>query len=163
MFVKQRLYDADHRHLWEFRPPAPAASPSRLAEVEAALHRPLDPGYRALLEHADGWPAFYQSVDLFGTTDLLGGPQFLHAQRMLEELDEVSLDASSLLRGDLMPIAASRVDTDMFLVVRGGSAPSGTVVWFGAGAEVERYPSFEEFFLAMLDYNRAEIDALRQS
>jgi hypothetical protein len=36
------------------------------------------------------------------------------------------------------------------------------VIWFD-GNEVDWFPSFDECFLAMMDYNREEIQALRRS
>jgi hypothetical protein len=43
------------------------------------------------------------------------------------------------------------------------SSPSpGTVVWL-AGTEVDRFPSFERFFLAMIDYNRLELQKLQEA
>jgi hypothetical protein len=31
-----------------------------------------------------------------------------------------------------------------------------------AGEEIDRFPNFKEYFLAMTDYNRLEIDGLKQ-
>lgn len=40
------------------------------------------------------------------------------------------------------------------------SNPSpGMVIWF-AGSEIERFPSFREYFLAMVDYNQRVVQRL---
>lgn len=160
VIVKQAIDELDTRGLWEYRLPAVAATPERLGEVEAKLGEPLDPGCRSFLEHANGWPAFWQSVDLFGVEDLLGSERFEHASAMLSYVEDSVLDAGRLRRADVLPIAGSPVDLDLF-VMTGRSSPSpGGVVWL-AGTEVDRFSSFKEFFVAMVQYNRLDLDHLR--
>ncbi|MFL2443764.1 SMI1/KNR4 family protein, partial [Bacillus thuringiensis serovar israelensis] len=36
----------------------------------------------------------------------------------------------------------------------------GEIIWF-AGEEIDRFENFDEYFLAMIDYNREEILALK--
>lgn len=157
--VKQRLAEVDTERLWEYHPPRAAASEERLQEVEAHLGEALDPSHRAFLRHADGWPAFYQTVDLFGSEDLLGGERFQHAEEMLGYLEEEQ-SAARGGRSALLPIAASPVDLDLFVMTRRSSSGPGTVIWL-AGSEIDRYPSFDQYFLAMIDYNRNEIQNLQ--
>jgi hypothetical protein len=157
--VKQRLAEVDAEGLWEYHLPRAAASEERLQEVEAHLGEALDPSYRAFLRHADGWPAFYQTVDLFGSEDLLGGERFQHAEEMLGYLEEEQ-PAPSDARSALLPIAASPVDLDLFVMTRRSSSGPSTVTWL-AGSEIDRYPSFDEYFLAMIGYNRNEIQNLQ--
>lgn len=57
----------------------------------------------------------HQTIDLFGTEDLLGGPRFEHATEMLSYAEEDMLDAGGLRREQLIPIAASPVDVDLSL------------------------------------------------
>lgn len=57
---------------------------------------------------------------------------------------------------DVVPIAASADQPDLFLLAQPRSSSPGAVVWYG-GQVIERFPSFDECFLAMLDYNREEI------
>jgi hypothetical protein len=159
--VKQRLAEVDTERLWEYHLPRVAASEERLQQVEAHLGQALDPSYRAFLRHADGWPAFYQSVDLFGSEELLGSERFQHAEEMLGYLEQEQ-PAASGMRGGLLPVAASPVDLDLFVIPRRSSAHPGTVIWL-AGSEIDRFPSFDEYFLAMIDYNRAEIQSLQAS
>jgi hypothetical protein len=160
VIIKQTINELDTEGLWEYRLPRVAATPAQLEAVEAALGEPLDPGYRDFLEHAGGWPAFWQTVDLFGPEDLLGGERFRHATEMLTYVEVDVLTAGGLSRTDLLPIAASPVDLDLFLMMRRSSPSPGVVVWV-AGSEVDRFPTFEDFFLAMVDYNRLELEHLK--
>jgi len=158
--IKQKLAEVDTEGLWEQRLPAVAATEAELAAVEAHIGESLDPSHRDFLLHADGWAAVYQTVDLFGSADLRGGPRFVHATEMLGYIDDDVLEAGDLRRADLLPIAASPVDLELFVITRRSAAMPGVVVWL-AGAEIDRFPNFEEYMLATLDYNRLEIQALQ--
>jgi len=158
VLVKQAI-DERGSGLWEYRLPGLAATPEQLAAVEARLGEPLDAGFRAFLEHAGGWPAFWQTVDLLGPDDLLGSERGQHAIEMLGFVEHDVLEAGGLRRQDLLPIAASRVDLDLFVMTRRSSRSPGSVIWL-AGSEIERWSSFDDFFLAMIDYNRLELQQL---
>jgi len=162
VLVKQKLAEVDTRGLWEHRLPAVAATEAKLRTVEAHIGEALDPSYRAFLLHADGWPAFYQTIDLFGSDDLMGGPRFEHAVEMLNYVEDEVFIVSGLVRGDLLPIAASQADLDLFVIARGSATRPGVVVWL-AGYEIDRFPSFDEYMLAMVDYNRLEVQNLQAS
>lgn len=62
-------------------------------------------------------------------------------------------------RAHLLPIAATEQDLDLFAMTAPGSPRPGEVIWF-AGNEVQRFSSFDEYFLAMQDLNRRECIAL---
>jgi hypothetical protein len=160
VLVKQAIQEADKSGLWEYRLPAVAATLGQLAAVEAAIGGPLDPSYRTFLENAGGWPAFWQTVDLFGPEDLVGGPRFQHALEMLRLVEDSVLESGGLHREALLPIAASPVDLDLFVMTRRSSPSPGQVIWL-AGSEVDRWPNFDEFYLAMVDYNRLELQHLK--
>ncbi len=162
VLVKQTIDELDTRGLWEYHLPGVAATPGQLAAVETTLGEPLDPGLRSFLEHAGGWPALWQTVDLFGPGDLLGSNRFRRATEMLGSVEDGVLTDGGLRRADLLPIAASPVDADLFVMTRQSSPSPGCVVWL-AGAEVDRWPTFEAFFLAMIDYNRLELQHLQGS
>ena len=76
-------------------------------------------------------------------------------------LEDEVLKKSRVRREDLLPMAAP-VDRHLFVMTRKSAPQPGAVIWFD-GDEVDRFPSFDEFFLAMMDYNRNEIEALRGS
>jgi hypothetical protein len=157
--IKQAISEADAEGIWEFHLPRVAADAAALSSVEALLGVQLDPGYRSFLSYADGWPSFFQSVDLFGVADLAHGPRMDIAQELLTNLEPIALRASGLGGAQLIPIAATTVDLDLFVmpVTDGRQQPS--VVWF-AGYEIDRFETFHDFFLAMIEYNRRELTAL---
>lgn len=158
--IKQAIAELDKNGLWEYRLPGLAASEEKLVAVEKLLGEPLDPSYRRFLAHAGGWLAFLQTVDLFGADDLLGGSRAAHAAELLGDIETSALAKADLRREDLLPIAASPVDLDLFVLTGRSARRSGMVVWF-AGYEIDRFPNFDEYFLAMMDYNRLELDHFR--
>jgi len=46
-------------------------------------------------------------------------------------------------------------------MVRPLSHAPGTVIWL-AGEEIDRYPTFTEYFLAMIEYNRLLVKDLQE-
>src|SRR5258708_8086288 len=118
VLVKQKLAELDTRGLWQYGLAAVGAGEAALGAVEAHIGEPLDPRYRSFLLHADGWPAFYQTVDLFGSGDLLGSDRYRHAVEMLSHVEPAILAGGGVRREDSIPIAASPVDLDLFLTTR---------------------------------------------
>lgn len=161
VYIKQALADADKRGLWPHHLPAVAATTERLACAEKRLDCQLDPEYAEFLRYADGWRGFYQTVDLFGTAELCGGEAMDAALLMLNAIDDGVLATANIPRQGLQPIAAAVSDRDLFVIAPGSSSGSGAVLWF-AGELIDRFESFNEFFLAMMDYNREEVFRLRQ-
>ena len=121
----------------------------------------LDEDYAQFLRYANGWPAFYQSVRLFGTEELLGNAAMENALRTVSYLEEDVLQTSGVDRAMLLPIAATDVDMDIFVLDRTGLPARARVIWF-AGTEIQRFGSFSDYFLAMVDYNRAELAELKK-
>ena len=64
--------------------------------------------------------------------------------------------AAGVRPGDLLPIAATTADRDLFVMALRNDGQSTEVSWF-AGELIDRFLSFEQFCLAMMDYNRAEV------
>ncbi|MBS2965649.1 SMI1/KNR4 family protein [Actinocrinis puniceicyclus] len=159
VLVKQRLEEVDTEGLWEYRLPRVAASEETLQQVEAAIGMPLDPEYRDFLNHAGGWPAFYQSVDLFGPDELLGSPEFAAAREALLSMEDAALAECGEAPRNLLPIAATTEDLDLFLIAGPEANTPGQVFWY-AGGLIDTFPTFTEYFLAMVDYNREEIRRL---
>ena len=62
----------------------------------------------------------------------------------------------------MLPIAAFRDDMDLFLLTTPGAPTPGEVLWF-AGGLIDRFPDFEEYFLAMADYTRRQVQRLRDA
>jgi hypothetical protein len=155
VYIKQVLHDEDKFNLWPWHLPEIAATGEQLEEIEKHLGHDLDLRYRLFLQHANGWQGFYQDVDLFGTNDLLGGEKMARALMFLDTIDDV-LRESNLSKDGLLPIAVSNTDIDFFVITRPNSIFPGMVIWF-AGGEIERFSRFDEYFLAMADYNRQMI------
>ncbi len=127
------------------------------------LGHPIDTLYRDFLRHADGWRSFYQAVDLFGTGQLLGAPPMDCALIQIGAVEDADFVAAvGMPKADVLPIAASGVQADMFLLGRPCARWPGSVTWY-TGQMIERFPDFDEFFLAMLDYNRQEIQYLEEA
>lgn len=78
---------------------------------------------------------------------------------MLEHLEPSVLDRSNLAIDCVLPIATSVNELDVFVITLARSREPGHIVWF-AGDEVDRFPSLDEYFQAMLDYNRLEVKEL---
>ncbi|WP_411072294.1 hypothetical protein [Streptomyces sp. cmx-4-25] len=161
--ARERVRAWDVEELWSFEEPRPPAGPGRLREVVQSLGHELDCEHVAFLLEADGWPAFMQDVDLFGTEELLGSPALETAMSLVAALEPEALDRAGLDRDSLLPIAASTTTIDFFVMpVKPGSPPvAAQVIWL-AGGEVERYTSFADFFRHMIAENLDEAESLRK-
>ena len=157
--VKQELQQVDKLKFWPHHLPETEATEEQLAATEAHLGHSIDKDYRDFLLCANGWKAFTQSVNLFGTEDLMGSGLMEHASEMLKVLDDAFplSESSGFSRAELLPIAATLEERDLHVMTRPTSQYPGIVIWL-SGQEIERYPNFREYFLAMVDYNRLEID-----
>jgi len=154
--IKRAIADVDVGGLWEFHLPRVAATQESLRSVEDALGFDLDPQHRQFLTYADGWPSFLQSVDLFGTDDLGGGPRMQIACELLAGLEPAVLQQSGVQDKALLPIAATTVDLDMFVMQVVGGKLAPPIIWF-AGYEIDRFATFEEYVHAMIEYNLREL------
>jgi hypothetical protein len=159
--AKQAVADADTSGLWRHTFPRLAASSQSLEQVESVLGENLDPLYRSFLEHAGGWPSFYQAIDLFGPAELTGGPEHDRAEALLREFPEDHLAKLGLRRGDVRPIAASRDDIDVFVMVRPALPTHGVILWLAADV-VDQFENFAAFFSAIIAYHELETEALRE-
>lgn len=158
--IKQRMSQLDVDHLWKYHLPEVAATQDQLDQVEAYLGEPLDAHHRQFLELAGGWRAFQQNVDLFGPADLLGSEFFQVAQSRLDDLEDSVLVQSGHGRAQLLPIACSQHTIELHVIVRPSAPEPGTVIWFN-GYEIDRYPTFDDYFLAMVEYGRREVEFLK--
>ncbi|MGM9922215.1 MAG: SMI1/KNR4 family protein [Bhargavaea sp.] len=157
--VKQELVKRDKDKLWPHHLPEVGATEEQLQAAEMALGFSLDSQYREFLLYADGWKGFIQTVDLFGSGQLTGSGVLDDAMALLDSVEPDVLECSGVAKEHLLPIAASSFDKDLFVIALQGSPAPGTVIWF-AGEEIDRFQNFEDFFLAMIDYNREEVLAL---
>lgn len=154
VLVRQALQEVDTTPLWQYDFPRVAATPTAVEKTEQALGFRLDEQYRQFLLRADGWEHFHQDVDLFGTPELLGGGHTPAAQEYLDSAVETGILASlGLDRDSVLPVGATDQQSDLFLLVRPPADRPGRVLWL-AGEVIDEYPTFEEYFLAMVDYMR---------
>lgn len=161
VYVKQVLSELDKDHLWQHHLPEVAATDDEIRNAEDYLGFHLDNRYVEFLRHANGWRSFYQSLDLFGTSDLLGSEAMHYANLMCDSIDENVMKVAGLSKEDLLPIGSSKVDLDIFFIKKPYSEHPGEIIWF-AGQEIDRFSDFNEFYLAMVDYNRAEVEDLKK-
>jgi len=158
--VQEETAKLDKSKLWEYFLPKVGATQEELAGVEAALGFTLDSRYREFLSYANGWRCFLQRVDLFGTSELRDKHLMQTVFSMLEEIDTEMLRVRGVARSDLLPIGFSSHQSDIFVLLKSNSPKAGTVIWL-AGYEVERFLTFDDFFLAMVDYNRLRFKKLQ--
>jgi hypothetical protein len=155
------MMELDKRKIWPYHLPELAATNEQITKAEQHLGHLLDPRYKAFLKCANGWPAFYQSVDLFGVEDLNGGIKHECGEFQLGHLNDTVLDKSRIKRQELLPIGATSYDRDLFVITRPNAQMPGVVIWF-AGEEIDRFFDFDEFFLAMVEYNRRELEDMKE-
>ncbi|MEL4105378.1 SMI1/KNR4 family protein [Oscillospiraceae bacterium WX1] len=161
VYVKQELMKLDVDGIWPHHLPELAASEETLRKTEAHLGFRIDQDYREFLKMADGWKGYLQTVDLFGTEELSGSPTMQYAQSLLDFVEDGVIQSTGFSREELLPIAATKYDKDLFVMTRPTSHAPGTVIWF-AGEEIDRYPNFTEYFLAMIEYNRQLVNDMQK-
>lgn len=160
--IKQRIAEVDTLGLWEYHLPKVAATTEQLDAVESHLGLRLGAEHRNFLGFANGWPSFFQSVDLFGTDDFVDGPRMTVALDMLAAVEPVVLSDAGLTDQRLLPVAATTVDLDLFVVPVTDGVASGPIVWL-AGSEIDRFASFDDYVDSMIEYNRRELERLTSS
>ena len=115
MYVKEELHRQDWYGLWPYHLPEVAATEEQLAAAEAHLGHELDAGYKDFLRCANGWKGFFQTVDLFGTGDLVGSGLMDYALETLDILDDAFpfKEDIGFSKAELLPIAATREERDL--------------------------------------------------
>jgi hypothetical protein len=158
--LKQTVKKLDVGRRWPHFFPEVAATEFQLLEVEKELGYVLDPIYRGFLTYANGWKGFYQTVHLFGTRELKGSAIMKRADQLLQAVEESRIDKTEFAREDFLPIAASPITRELFIITKPESQAPGVVIWFSA-AEAMMFFNFREFFLAMTVLNRDAAHELR--
>ena len=151
--IKAEMKKNDINNIWEYFEPNPPASESEIASVRNQGIVP-DKEIIEFWKINNGWNCFYQMVDLFGTIDMFS-ERMNYANTILKiEID----NQNEFKNGQLLPIAISRDDMDIFAYVKDGNC-KGKVIWY-AGGEIERFDSFINFFTCMIEYCRADLNDL---
>ncbi|MBD8035090.1 SMI1/KNR4 family protein, partial [Solibacillus merdavium] len=116
VLVKQELFKQDVKQIWPHHFPEIGANEDNILAVEKELRCKLDPMFRDFLKYANGWKGFYQTVDLFGTEQLKGSIIMDYAKILLNAIDDYVLKESGFSRDQLLPIAATEFDKDLFVL-----------------------------------------------
>ena len=156
--VKQKIAEVDVERLWEDTLPEIAASEEQLRSLEAQLGYGLDRQHTEFLLHANGWRAFKQQVDIFGVDDFLGGARAARAVALIDSLEPLET-LCGFGKPDVLPVAVSSDDIDVMVMTRPHTKTPGKILWL-AGRLIETFAGFDEWFLAMVDYNRFEYQRL---
>ncbi|PEP60481.1 SMI1/KNR4 family protein [Bacillus pseudomycoides] len=159
--VKQELMKQDVEQIWPHHFPKVGANKAEICLVEKTIGYKLDQKYRDFLRYANGWKGLYQTVDLFGIEQLKETHMINCAGVLFHTIEDDVLRESGFLWHQLLPIAVTEFDRDLFTLCLPNSSIPGAVIWF-AGEEIDRFENFEEYFLTMIDYNREEVFALRK-
>ena len=145
--IKKRMKESDKKKIWEYYLPNMAAEEKDIKLIGEQLGIELNDEIKEFWMQANGWNCFYQMVDLFGTEDMLS-EKMDYAKKLLSVnliyQDEFTME-------QLLPIALSRDDMDIFAVVISKNKDYGKVIWY-AGGEIERFSSFKIFLNAMIGY-----------
>ncbi|WP_079523096.1 SMI1/KNR4 family protein [Luteibacter sp. 22Crub2.1] len=151
--VKAKIAEADRDGLWPNTLPRVGASPETIHSAEQILGRGFSSSHKEFLLCADGWEGFYQRVDILGTADYANGTRLARGHMLLGASEDPNFSVE--WRRSLLPVAVSSVDIDVFAMAPETVDEPGVIYWF-AGRLVDRFSDFEEWFLAMVDYNREE-------
>jgi hypothetical protein len=156
--VSEELAQADLNEIFRHASPSPGASLTDVVNYERRVGRQLPTAYREFLQVVDGWPAFYQEVDLCSLRDLSGSELMERGWMLVEAADEGSGGILGISRSTHLPIGVSTAGIDVFLLLL--EEPTGAVSWV-AGGEVERFSSLPQFLKSMVEYNRDTLQDLR--
>ncbi|MBP1325382.1 hypothetical protein JOF28_000614 [Leucobacter exalbidus] len=156
VMTKQNLAAWDPNELFPNHLPEVAATEELIHQVEQALTVRLDKEHRGFLGFADGWNCFHQEVTLLGTTGLVAGDlrdtafeAFEYAPEFLEELGRST--------EELLPIAASNEQGDVFVMLIEDGVVAPKVFWIAEGELIDTFDSFGQYFVSMIEYTKRRI------
>lgn len=153
--AKRQIAERDSEEIWRHEPPRQGASNEELDEAEAILGVRLDSEYRSFLSRCNGWSALFQENDLFGTDELCG-ERLREARELVSFLEPEIVDQlGGITPESVLPIAMSATSIDVFVSPIINGRQDSTIIWL-AGAEVERFATYSEYFALMLRYNEEE-------
>lgn len=161
VMTKQNLAAWDPKGIFPHHLPEVAASEESIRAAERSLGIVFDPEHRGFLGYADGWKCFDQSVTLFGTGELVGGPLRDSALEAFEyapePLDDLGRSAESLL-----PIAASLEQADVFVMTIDDGVVGREVHWLAEGEVIETFDTFGQYFVSIIEYTKRQISKLQE-
>lgn len=157
---KQKLSNVDPKGIFPFFLPNEAATEESVAYTENELSVPFDQEHRTFLQFANGWQCFYQNVTLFGTTDFIEGSLHDAAFEALEYMPEL-LESLEFKVEELLPIAASMEQADVFVMAIKNGHIDPKVYWLAEGELIDSYETFGEYFMSMIDYTKRRTEKLQ--
>jgi hypothetical protein len=157
--VSSEISKRDTKGMWQQQFPEVAATSEQLRQAEERLGMPWDEKYKRFLQFANGWRHFHLHSDIFGTEEIGQGKRWNYAIDLLTYLEDIALESSKISRSDVFPIGVDENSIVLYLLGKSDTTVAGQVFWF-QGYEIERYPNFDEFYLAMVDYNRLLVQEL---
>ncbi|WP_300266777.1 SMI1/KNR4 family protein [Microbacterium sp.] len=159
--AKQNLAAWDPKGIFPHQLPEVAAPEESINAAERSLGITFDSELRGFLGYADGWKCFHQSVTLFGAGELVGGPlrdssleAFEYAPEPLEDLGRTT--------EDLLTIAASLEQADIFVMPIDDGVVGRNVHWLAEGEVIETFDTFGQYFVSMIEYTKRQISKLEE-
>ena len=160
--AKQTLASWDPRELFPNHPPELAAAEESIRDAEQNLGVKFDEEHRGFLGFTVGWKCFYQSVTLFGSDDLVSGPLRDAALEAFEYAPEL-LEDMAWAPESLLPIAASSVQGDVFVMLIDNGMVGRQVLWLAEGELIDTFDTFGQYFVSMIDYTKRRITKIQQT
>lgn len=155
--VRERIREVDVNGVYEYYCPKIRTTNEMIKQWESVNSLILPDTYKAFLLTANGWKSVSQDKDLLSLEELTLSKEskYIETRDIFADIINDAGDKSLLL-----PIAASDYSYDIYLMVLDiESEFYGQVIWV-AGEEIERYSSFEEFFLSLIDYNKYNFELI---
>jgi len=150
--VKEAIAALDADGIYKFSAPRLAASDIDIQRLKTSIPVQWDKSYLGFLRFANGWPHFLQNTYLFGTEDFAGD-----LYRQIAESLRFRLPMNSerfkfvWTEQNCLPIGGSLLDNSIFVIER--KHQGARVAWLNTD-EVDGYIGFEDFFIAMIEYNK---------
>lgn len=154
MTLKDNMKKIDINNVFEYYSPNPPADNKKIEMFKK--HNIFDDSeILSFYQKCNGWKCFYQMVDLFGTEDYFTD-KITYADVILKEVLKYQDEFTDQ---QVVPIAISQDDMDIFVLVKEGKC-KGNIIWF-AGGEIERFSSFKDFFAKMTEYCKSDFSDLK--
>jgi hypothetical protein len=158
--VIKAVQAADVTRLWQYSLPEVASTEEQVSSAERALGCKLDGQYRKFLSFANGWKRALQNIDIHGTTELTSTEVQKFYSGLIASIDISNFTDLGINQKEICIIAGSRIDGDIFFMENRTTPGDRKIIWM-AGTLIDQFPCFDEFFLALVDYNRRELARLR--
>ena len=163
MFLeKQTLAALDHEGVFPFDLPGVAATNEQIAAAEQSLGLMLNSEHRSFLTYADGWSYFYQNVTLLSTAELAESALRTLAVEAFEYTPELLEDLAISVE-NVLPVAASLEQADVFAMVTNDGVVGSKVLWIAEGELIETFETFGEYFQTMIAYTKRRIAKMQET